>query len=113
MPLFFILQSSCSLRQNSSLPWSLPINGHLQTEEELEQSGVLKYLPDKSLILPDVSANCKTKIYDVADGSFHIGPDAKIHSTDTHLDIPLGLDFFCVDQLYENEHVQDAIYAYQ
>ena len=41
-------------------------------------------------------------MYEESD-TFLLGPDAKIHFTDTHLTVPDGgLEQFCVEQMYDH-----------
>ena len=48
--------------------------------------------------------------------AFHVGPDARLHFTDTHLRIPKGQTNFCVEQLvseHKRNHQQDQDYYYK
>ncbi len=67
---------------------------------------MLVYNESKSFIRPEARSACNAR-----DGyrvqrepdTFHLGPDAKIHFSDTHTAIEGGLEDFCVEQLYEDE----------
>ena len=95
------------------LPWLLPINGHLYSEQELTSAGVLVYNASTSLKTSNASrAACRDSGREVHDESdtFHVGPDARLHVTDTHNDMPTPTKRFCVELFYEDPGEAEEIF---
>ena len=97
---------SCSPRSpDSSAQWFLPINGHLYSEARLEEEGVLAYDAGRALVRREVALECSSRGGGGFDkfeehDNFHLGPDGKLHFTDTHMNLGAGgLEDFCVDQV--------------
>ncbi len=60
--------------------------------------------PPKSLIRPEAALACESRrgfeVFEEHD-AFHVGPDGRMHFTDTHTRVAGLGDDFCVDQLHE------------
>ncbi|XP_059078761.1 uncharacterized protein LOC131877173 [Tigriopus californicus] len=90
----------CNENVHDSHNWHLPVNGHLYHEEELVRLNVLRYKSERTYAINSAAKReclSKKNYREYRTNDFHIGPDGKLHSTDSH-DARLQLQEYCIDQ---------------